>query len=445
MPLTSGKSKAAFSSNVRAEVRAGKPQRQAVAIAYREAGEDEDCNLELDEEPETAADTALVLAMDKSLRSTDLDGRLHVRDCNISKANVCPYLGSEIPDADTLRLDPSQVYHLYRSADELEASAASYERVPLMMKHVAVSAADPQKYYVVGTISNVRWRPPYLVADLTIWDAAAIALVESGQQEQLSCGYRYRADMTKGIIDGVEYDGIMRNIVGNHVALVETGRAGPDVLVSDELSQELCNMKKSALLETLKPFLAADADPKALDTAIVALAADKKAKDKDLEEKDQAKDAGDPDDKVGKPDPEATDEMEDMDAEDEDPEKPEAGAKKPGAAGDKKKGMDSQVALDAAIAATVAAALAADRALTAARTEVAPILGAVTYDSAEAVYAAALKKLGVATDGVHPSAYGALVRAYTQRPAADVAAPQAADSAGAAKLAELFPNINRLN
>lgn len=34
MPLKSGKSKKAFSDNVRTEVKAGKPVRQAVAIAY---------------------------------------------------------------------------------------------------------------------------------------------------------------------------------------------------------------------------------------------------------------------------------------------------------------------------------------------------------------------------------------------------------------------------
>lgn len=39
MPLEKGKSKAAFSHNVRTEIKAGKPQKQAVAIAYREAGE----------------------------------------------------------------------------------------------------------------------------------------------------------------------------------------------------------------------------------------------------------------------------------------------------------------------------------------------------------------------------------------------------------------------
>lgn len=34
MPLKSGKSRKAFSSNVKAEMAAGKPQKQAIAIAY---------------------------------------------------------------------------------------------------------------------------------------------------------------------------------------------------------------------------------------------------------------------------------------------------------------------------------------------------------------------------------------------------------------------------
>ncbi len=34
MPLDKSKSKAAFSSNIRTEIAAGKPQKQAVAIAY---------------------------------------------------------------------------------------------------------------------------------------------------------------------------------------------------------------------------------------------------------------------------------------------------------------------------------------------------------------------------------------------------------------------------
>ena len=39
MPLWKGKSREDFSHNVRTEMAAGKPQKQAVAIAYHEAGE----------------------------------------------------------------------------------------------------------------------------------------------------------------------------------------------------------------------------------------------------------------------------------------------------------------------------------------------------------------------------------------------------------------------
>src|ERR1700761_6930938 len=103
MPLEKGKSKKAFAHNVKTEVAAGKPQKQAVAIAYSEAGEDElevDC-AEDELDVDCAMDGSPRLAMDRGARTKDpLNGWLHVKDCRISKANVCPYLGREIPDSE---------------------------------------------------------------------------------------------------------------------------------------------------------------------------------------------------------------------------------------------------------------------------------------------------------------------------------------------------------
>jgi hypothetical protein len=177
-------------------------------------------------------DSARRLAFDRRMET--IDGHLVVTDCNISKANVCPYMGSEIPGAEALGLDPAKIYMLYRDSAEIEAAIKTYERVPLMSQHIAVSADDPQKYFIVGTVSNVRFSYPYLKADLTLWDREGIEAVESGRQKELSCGYRYVPDMTAGTSpDGVKYDGRMTQIVANHVALVEAGRAGPDVMVAD--------------------------------------------------------------------------------------------------------------------------------------------------------------------------------------------------------------------
>lgn len=177
-----------------------------------------------------------LMAFDRqSARSIDADGRLHVSKTNISKANVCPYFGREIPNWQELGLDADKVYRLYRDPDELAKGASTFNNLPILNKHIRVTVEEPKKENVVGSIgSDVSFDEQYLKASLCIWDAPAIAGVESERQCELSAAYYYRADMTPGTApDGEEFDGVMRDIKGNHLALVEAGRAGPDVYVAD--------------------------------------------------------------------------------------------------------------------------------------------------------------------------------------------------------------------
>ncbi|TJU97722.1 MAG: DUF2213 domain-containing protein, partial [Mesorhizobium sp.] len=192
------------------------------------------------------------LAMDRnSVRSFDQDGHLRVEMTPISKANICPYYGREIPDFEALALDPERIYRLYRDADELAKAAPTFVGKPLLLKHIPVSAKDHPREAVVGALGDaVEFHAPYLMAPLSIWDGAAIALIESDRQKELSSSYRYRADMTPGTLAGECYDGVMRDISGNHVALVEEGRAGPDVVVGDS-KMEIITMKKTALLSRM--------------------------------------------------------------------------------------------------------------------------------------------------------------------------------------------------
>lgn len=184
-------------------------------------------------------------------RTFDSDGHLKVPVSNISKASVNPYYGREIPGYGSLGLDADRVYYLYRDPVELERAAPSFAGKPLLMKHQAISAATPAQELWAGAIgSDVRFEPPYLRASLSVWTDEAIALIESRQQDQLSCAYRYRADMTPGVSpDGERFDGTMRDIEANHVALVEEGRAGPDVVVGDAATTRFS-------LERLLPYAA---------------------------------------------------------------------------------------------------------------------------------------------------------------------------------------------
>jgi uncharacterized protein len=171
------------------------------------------------------------LALDR--RTVDLDGRLHVTDCKISAARVNDYLGAEIPGGESLGLDPGKIYRMYRDRTALKAAAPTFENMPWLDDHVAVSATNPQKQRVIGAVSSVRYSHPYLVASLAVWDADAIARIRDGSKRQISCGYSYTADMTPGTIDGEAFDGRMLDIAANHVALVPLGRVGSDVLVAD--------------------------------------------------------------------------------------------------------------------------------------------------------------------------------------------------------------------
>ena len=225
--------------------------------------------------------TELRLALDRaSVRRKDEDtGHLHVSLTPISKACVNGYLGREIPNWQKLGLASDKIYRLYRDPGELEKAADTFDGKPLLIIHKAVHANDHPHEEVVGNVGNPVWKPPFLMAGLNIWTKQAIDGIESEEQQQLSCGYAYDPDMTAGTsLDGEKYDGVMRNLRANHVALVKEGRAGPDVLVHDAKPRslkEVFPMPKSAVLsrtaDAVRGGLMAYAKPRLAQDAKVDL------------------------------------------------------------------------------------------------------------------------------------------------------------------------------
>lgn len=174
------------------------------------------------------------VAFDATARTYDKDGRLHISRSHISKACVNPYYGREIPGSAGLGLDPDAIYYLLRDPKELAKAAPTFARLPILKKHVPVTADAPRQDLIVGAIgSEVEFLDPYLDADVSIWDAEAIAGIETDKIREFSCAYHYVPIMSPGNYYGEPFDGIMTQIQGNHLALVESGRAGSDVLAAD--------------------------------------------------------------------------------------------------------------------------------------------------------------------------------------------------------------------
>ena len=171
----------------------------------------------------------------KSTRTIDHDGRLRVSVANISKSNVSPYWGHEIPDWDRLGLEPNKIYRLYRDPKELAKAVDTFNGVPILDEHQPSTAEDHPRELVVGaTGTEAKFEAPYLKNSLIFWPQEAINDIDRNERRQLSASYRYVADMTPGVTpEGEQFDGRMTQIFGNHVMLCAEGRVGSDVMVGD--------------------------------------------------------------------------------------------------------------------------------------------------------------------------------------------------------------------
>ena len=170
---------------------------------------------------------------EQSKRTVDWNGFMEVRDNPISKVGVYPYLGSEIPGAE----DPNRIYSVYRPAEELarQETIDSFKLMPFIDEHeiLGKSGMPAERKGMQGTLGEqIYFDAPYLRGNIKIHSSAAQSLIKAGKVELSPC---YGCDWVKGdgTFDGQPYQYTQRNIMGNHLALVDEGRTGPDVAVQD--------------------------------------------------------------------------------------------------------------------------------------------------------------------------------------------------------------------
>ena len=432
MPLIKGSSQDVIHKNIRELIDSGKPKDQAIAIAYKEAGMANDTDFDkLEElfdqwlkeekkEPEHAMDSA---------RHKDKNGHLIVDRTIITKAAVNPYRGSNIPRWKELGLDPNKEYMLLRDPEELRKSLDTFKGLQLLKRHIPVDASQPEKESTIGSIgTDITMDDEGRVwSSLRVFDQEGIDYIESKALGGLSAGYAYTADMTSGTFNGVPYDGIMRNIHGNHVAIVERGRIGSDAIIADSIEGQLMAKKivmKKGGLAKLREQLGMDSAEDIKKTIMAvheALALDEDDKKSDAEDEDDDKKAEDEDDVEIVEDEEDKQTQADKDNESE-AMRLKAREKREEKDRERDKEQAQDMAMDAAeIRNGIMSIFKAGR-------EVEPLVGQIALDgftSDHAVYEYALQQKGIETKGINTAGLAALVKAQKTGGIAMDSAPKA--------------------
>lgn len=157
------------------------------------------------------------------------EGFLICRNVPIARVGAQDYLAHELQ----LDGDPNRMVKVNRyEADVFDkATVASFEGKPVTDTHPS-EAVSPDNYSKLakGHAQNVRREGDFIVADLYINDASLIEEIQSGKKREVSCGYLCNYEP-----DGDDYK--QTHIRGNHVAVVQSGRAGREVAIKDAAAQ----------------------------------------------------------------------------------------------------------------------------------------------------------------------------------------------------------------
>lgn len=203
-------------------------------------------------------------------------------------------------------LEGNEIVKVNRSEEEVfsKAAMASFEGKIVTAEHPPNPLTpNNASIYTKGVVQNVRQSKDerdLLLADLVVYEQSLIEEIQNGKRE-VSCGYDYTC------VENGDGTYSQKNICGNHVAVVEAGRAGRRVSIKDT-NKEIGGMKMSKLKiprkgTTVSNFLRAvglkqfaiDAEPEELSDVVDEIAEESRdedmveaCKDNEAEAKDES-------------------------------------------------------------------------------------------------------------------------------------------------------------
>ena len=200
-----------------------------------------------------------------------------VGDVRCARTGIQQYLGVEIG------LPSMDIINVYRSPEEVfnKDSLASYPHKPMTSDHPTVDVdATNWKQFAGGDLGDEVLRDgEFVKVSFKMMDAGLISDYRAGKRE-VSMGYTAEIEFADGVTpDGEPYQAIQKNIRINHIALVDSGRAGKDcrIGVADSGATNAINWGTSPITRvgdnqvTLKTLIVDGLTVETTDTGAVAV------------------------------------------------------------------------------------------------------------------------------------------------------------------------------
>jgi hypothetical protein len=216
--------------------------------------------------------------------STSPEGFLICHNVPIARTGYQDYLGSELPQEmqEEYGLSPQKMYKIYRSVEEVfsPATIASFEGKPFTDNHPTETVTIQNiGMYGKGHIQNIRRGSgeyqDMLIADIICTDEIVSNSIQQKLKREVSCGYDNV--IVKGK-KGFE----QTQIRGNHLALVENGRAGQKAAIQDsfpdaidkQIKEGETNKMAKNIFHKMFAAWAKDADPGEIEQALSEMGKD---------------------------------------------------------------------------------------------------------------------------------------------------------------------------
>lgn len=187
------------------------------------------------------------------------EGFIICRDVPITRVGMMEYDEREMPDVTAAE---NGIITVWRNVENVhdDDTLASFIGKPVTVNHPP-DFLNPDNWgeYAVGIVLNVRKGAvddiEVLLADLLIFEKSAIDIIVNKNKREVSSGYE--ATLVETDVEGTY---IHREIRGNHVAIVTTGRCGAVCSINDNQFSEGIMADDKSLYEKFKKFMKQEDD-----------------------------------------------------------------------------------------------------------------------------------------------------------------------------------------